>query len=403
MNKSRIIYISSFIPREIKEDIVSSLKNFNFNSADTFSYAVFDGLCRNIGTDFDCINIAPVGAFPRFNYSSRLLPNTYKDQGVEVNSIGFSTLTGYMYFSIYKNLLKWLKDNLNVDSEYIFLVYSINIPVLKALINYRNKHRKSSKIILIIPDQIEDFNYYTITSKIKRKLFGNVQKIYKEMNGFVLLTEQMKDRIGVSRPYTVVEGIYNTIEKRELKVVEDNIKSILYTGMLYEKFGVKTLIDAFMKTSNINYRLEICGVGELNEYISKMSKIDNRIIFHGLVSREKVLEMQSSATLLVNPRQPLEDFTKYSFPSKNIEYLASGRPVLLYDLPGIPNEYYDYCFHISHDHLDIGSLSSNIEHILNLPSEELIKIGTNAAMFIKDKKNSKVQVNKILNLIDTIS
>ena len=38
----------------------------------------------------------------------------------------------------------------------------------------------------------------------------------------------------------------------------------------------------------------------------------------------------------VNPRQNNEEFTKYSFPSKTMEYLASGVPVVAYKLDGIP-------------------------------------------------------------------
>ena len=63
-----------------------------------------------------------------------------------------------------------------------------------------------------------------------------------------------------------------------------------------------------------------------------------RIEFLGMLPRTDVLELQSKATILVNPRQPVGDFTKYSFPSKTIEYMASGTPLLMYKLPGIPEE-----------------------------------------------------------------
>ena len=52
--------------------------------------------------------------------------------------------------------------------------------------------------------------------------------------------------------------------------------------------------------------------------------------------------MQQQATLLVNPRKGHEEYTKYSFPSKTMEYMASGTPTIMYKLPGLPIEYEEY-------------------------------------------------------------
>ena len=41
----------------------------------------------------------------------------------------------------------------------------------------------------------------------------------------------------------------------------------------------------------------------------------------------------------MNPRSADAEYTKYSFPSKTIEYLATGVPVVMNRLPGIPEEY----------------------------------------------------------------
>jgi hypothetical protein len=38
----------------------------------------------------------------------------------------------------------------------------------------------------------------------------------------------------------------------------------------------------------------------------------------------------------------VEEYTRYSFPSKNIEYLLSGKPVVGYFLDGMPHVYQDF-------------------------------------------------------------
>lgn len=402
MNNRHIYYISTFIPRDIKSEISGRMKNFNFNSADAFSYSVFDGLRKNLSHNFRCINVAPVGAFPRFNRNAVFSHHQSYENGIPVDSIGFSTIYGYMYYSIYKNLLNPLINLPDKHDQSVFIVYSINIPVLKALIKYKTRYNHDIKIILIIPDQIEDFDSNTIPSKIKTKLFGNVQDLYIHVDGFVLLTEQMKDRISVKRPYCIVEGIYNDSEERIKISASQKRKDILYTGMLYEKFGVKDLIDAFLMVPDMDARLLLCGCGELEDYIREVQSKDKRIKYLGLVSREDALKLQSEAYLLVNPRKPGHEFTKYSFPSKNIEYLVSGTPVLLYELPGIPSEYYDYCYHLPATKIHTDDLADSIENILNVSPDELDAMTIKASDYIKNHKNSKVQIAKVINLIEQI-
>ncbi len=378
------------------------MKNFNFNSADAFSYAIFDGLYRNIGTNFKCINIAPIGAFPRYNKSPYFKKNISIENGVKIESIGFSTIYAYMYYSIFRNLYSSLIKHIERKEENIFIVYSINLPVIRAISKYILNYSPISKIILIVPDLIEDCVSNFFLSRLRVKLIGDIQKAYEEASAFVLLTKQMNERIKTTKPFCVIEGIYNQSENRFDKSFENRGKTIFYSGMLYEKFGVKKLIDAFMSLSNDDYRLVLCGTGDLETYIETCVKKDKRINFMGLIERDNVLYLQSSATLLVNPRQPNYDFTKYSFPSKNIEYLASGRPVLLYELPGIPEEYYHYCFHLSKSDLSVESLSNKIDEILRTDETSLNYLGSRAQNWISENKNSKKQVAVILDLLNRI-
>lgn len=398
---SKYIYISSFLPRTQKKQLALEMRNFNFNSADAFSYSIFCGLSSILGTGMECLNIAPLGAYPRFNSKHKYSGGFEVDNGVKVNSVGYSTFYVYQYFSIYKNLFKNLRK-LNYQEPITFIIYSINIPVLMATIRYRNKMSPESKIILIVPDLLEYSLEESLASKIKTAIIGDMRKFYEEVDGFVFLTEAMNERVRTRHPYCIVEGIYNQEEHRTVDKSNDGLKRIFYSGMLYEKFGVKTLVDAFMMTSDKDYRLQLCGVGDLEEYIKKAARKDSRIEYLGLLSRERALQMQSEATLLVNPRTPEGEFTKYSFPSKNIEYLASGTPVLLYELPGIPTEYYEYCYCLTAEETDVVSLYNKIEEVIHLPDEELRLKAAEAAQFVRTMKNARKQTEKIVELAESL-
>ena len=397
-----IVYLSSFIPRTEKEAIASQMKNFNFNSADAFSYSLFSGFKENLGHHFQCITIPPLGAYPRYNKRAFYHGGLFKEDSIRVNSVGYSTFYIYQYYSIYANTLKCIRKNISPQNKNVLVVYSINIPVIKAAIEYRRQNAPDTKIVLIIPDLLEDSLEKSLASEIKKAIIGDMDNIYKEMDGFVLLSEPMNERLHTQKPYCIVEGLYNSSELRKIEKPTDGLKRIFYSGMLYEKFGVKNLIDAFLEIKDSDVRLQICGCGELESYIREKADIDKRITFLGLVPRNEALRLQSMATLLVNPRTPEGDFTKYSFPSKNIEYLVSGTPTLIYELEGIPSEYYNYCYHLGKNELGIQALKSKIEDILKKDAIELDQMAKNAALFIKNNKNAKAQTKKIIDLIDKI-
>ena len=129
-------------------------------------------------------------------------------------------------------------------------------------------------------------------------------------------------------------------------------------------------------------------------------KKDNRIVYKGQLPRDEVLKLQKTATVLVNPRQNNEDFTKYSFPSKNLEYLSSGVPLVAYKLDGIPCEYANYIRFVE-DNSD-QSLADALIEICELTDEERKKIGKKAREFVLNEKNDKVQVKKVIDYLKSV-
>ena len=97
---------------------------------------------------------------------------------------------------------------------------------------------------------------------------------------------------------------------------------------------------------------------------------------------------------MVNPRKNQEEYTKYSFPSKIMEYLTSGTPVVAYKLDGIPTEYKDYIHYVEGDTCE--DLAYAITSICELGAEAREEIGAKARKFVLDEKNAVSQTKKIL-------
>ena len=71
----------------------------------------------------------------------------------------------------------------------------------------------------------------------------------------------------------------------------------------------------------------------------KALKIDSRITFFGLVPENKLVDLCRKALIFVNPRPNNIPGNDMNFPSKLLEYLSYGKPVLSTWTPGISDDY----------------------------------------------------------------
>ena len=394
-------YISSFVPKQDADEFHKNMVTGANISASVFSYSLLSGFSSIVPADgMKVLNIPPRGPYPFLYQKLFSRTHTTNDCNRSVRNIGSFNLYILQNFSIRAKLGRSLREL--SDGENVVVVYSIILPVLEAVVRYKRDH-PNTKVVLIVPDLYEDISSNCrIKRLIKNFIFGDVNDLISHVDGFVYLTEQMKERVGHDKPYCVVEGIYNPSEKRAEAHTNGGAFTILYTGMLHEKFGVKNLIDAVCSLDKSDLKLQLCGSGDLEPYINEKAAEDPRIEYMGIVPRERVLEMQGKASLLVNPRQPNGGFTRYSFPSKNIEYLASGTPTLIYKLEGIPDEYYQYCYNLSASQTGVEELAAMLNLIYDTPVEARLSLAQKAQQFIFAQKNAPAQCKKILELIRSL-
>jgi len=216
-------------------------------------------------------------------------------------------------------------------------------------------------------------------------------------DSYMILTEHMNEVVNPrNKPFVVIEGMVDCdmlsmINKLENKYHE---KIVIYAGALYEKYGVKKLIHAFMKLNMQEARLWLFGSGEMESEIKIFEQKDERIKYFGVIPNQEIVQEEMKATLLVNPRPSMEEFTMFSFPSKNMEYMASGTPMLTTKLPGMPDEYMDYIYIIENECED--GIAESLQNILEKNKEELFLKGHLAKEFVLKEKNNLVQAKKFM-------
>ena len=200
------------------------------------------------------------------------------------------------------------------------------------------------------------------------------------------------------RPYIVMEGLCDE-EPQTQDSCKNEKRTILYAGTLMEKYGIKMLVDAFIKASMKDTQLVIYGNGPYADQLKELESVYD-IQYRGLAPNDVVVNEEKKATLLINPRLTHEEYTKYSFPSKNMEYMVSGTPLLTTRLPGMPKDYYDYVYLFEEE--TVEGYTRLLSIILSKDYEELSRKGLEAQKWILGHKNNIIQTSRIIELINKI-
>lgn len=225
-------------------------------------------------------------------------------------------------------------------------------------------------------------------------------KLITRFDGYIFLTEAMNELTNKNKkPYIVVECLVEAgmvTVKNEL-IQKKNPRICLYAGGIRRVYGIPQMVEGFLQASVPDVELHIYGSGDYSEDLLELCKKHNNVKFFGVVPNREIVAAEIQATLLINPRPTDGEYTKYSFPSKNMEYMASGTPVLTTKLPGMPKEYSDYVYWIEEE--TIPGITKALTDILNRLPEELHEKGISAKRYVLENKNNYVQAKRVLDMI----
>ena len=224
--------------------------------------------------------------------------------------------------------------------------------------------------------------------------------VIRRCTNYVLLTEEMNRVVNPSgKPHVILEGHADITMKGHVPSLERKASPwvCLYAGGVSRRYGLNFLVEGFQKANIPNTRLEIYGPGDYVKELEKIAAEDSRVFYGGMLLNGEIVEKEQEATLLVNPRPTHEEYVKYSFPSKTMEYMASGTPVLTTRLPGMPREYAPHVFFIEEESAD--GVARALEQVFSLSDEALFARGAQAREFVLTQRNNVVQAQKILDML----
>lgn len=297
---------------------------------------------------------------------------------------------------IKKAVKRWAEENRNDDC--FVMIYGLHSPYLSCILPLR-KILKNVVITCIVPDLPEyyDFNQSRLKTLLKAVDIKNIYRQAKLCDRFVLFAESMKERLNIDKDsYIVVEGCVRRDSLADLprQTGSETKKILFYSGSLNRGYGIETLLEAFSYIDGDDYELQIAGAGATVPDIQEAARADGRIKYLGYIAdRDRLRILQCSAMLLLCMIPPHNPATKYCFPSKIFEYMASGNPVMIHRLQGIGDEYYDYLIPFDDD--TPQEIAGKIRSVAELDEVKRYEIGRQGREFVLKNKNNLVQSERI--------
>ncbi len=361
--------------------------------------SIIKGLQSKCNNVMDVVSITPTAPFPvvkriLVNYRKKNISNGIRTVLIPFVNIPYikqvTQILNTILFSMH-----WGIKNRNTSNK---IVYCYNYHPHISIPSIILKKVFKCKIICLLADPLIDLN---CRQGIQKTIWNAMEKIseinLKAFDGIVAVNKNSVEKYAKSIPYIVVEGgvDYENVSKENQKIQkkESDSKVILFAGALYEYNGIRTLIQAIKLINEKSISLHIYGDGPLRDYVLLEAKEDHRIVYKGLVSNEVVVKAQKEADILANPRPTTEMISLYTFPSKLLEYMTSGTPVITTKLNGITDDYFPYLFIVENE--SAQCLASMIKHVISIDQTQLNDFGEDAKNFIINNKNWNIQCTRI--------
>jgi len=243
MNKHILFVSQSYSDYNIAEYTRNTKAALDY-ATNNLSRAIIKGFEEN-DCKVDILNYPLVGSFPL--YYKILFVSGYKSDDGSYESIPYFNL---MYFKrkvithkMYSRIKQWCRKN---EGEKIIFFYACTfLPVIEEL----KDEFCDLKVFVLVADLPEFMSTDNgLVTRIHRMMGGEKPSsgsYYSCVDGYILLSEAMKERLPVGKkPYIVVEGIYNP-EEDNSNVEKEHQKTILYTGDLGRRYGIVDLLKAF--------------------------------------------------------------------------------------------------------------------------------------------------------------
>lgn len=391
-NRKNILYICSFINQEIN-------KKYGGRRYSPAGYRKKLGLIQSMSANgINSVIVSPVNAnvfLPKYfgnfiNYFKKLGIIVYYPSVISIPFLNELFLVFSTIYTIIKLRKKYKFDsvmfynyNLYTTLPAFFCKLFYKIPVI---IEYEDGLFSSNNLWIAVNAQLLEW------------IFG------KYIDGAIINTSNFIKRIK-TKNYCIIRGFVdlNIIEKgfSQYYYKEKEKSIILFAGQFDAIRGIDTFLTVChgMLSKRNDIEFWIAGYGK-DQYVTNAKRkfeqtIGNKCRFWGYTKREKYIELISKAHILVNLQKTSNFFSEFSFPSKLIEFMASGNVVVSTKVSDLEIFAKDLVVLCEDDPIDI---IKKIEEVIDNP-EKYKDYGYRAKEWVLSECTPKANGEKIVKIL----
>lgn len=385
----RILYGYSNCTDETYNRIMSERNASAMQPDQKYHSLVIRGLVEN-GAEVRCFSGLPIN---RAVTARKLVREQDEQQGSAhfhyITTINYPGIRHLMiFFGTLFGVLRSKKDK----ETYAVCDFLNTATAFAFVIACKLRRIKKTAIVTDLPDMFD--------SGGARKKISNF--LLRRFDGYIFLTEYMNKAANPkNKPHLVIEGQCDSNvppqSAGEPYEAESGKQVMIYAGNIQGKYGIGYLVEGFLLADLPNAELRVYGRGDFLDELLKLCESHPNLRYMGVKPNSEIVEEEQRAALLVNPRPTAPEYTKYSFPSKNMEYMASGTPLLTTKLPGMPEDYYPYIY-LLEDETPEGAATA-LKAILSTPLSQRREKGRAAREFVLKNKSNLTQAKKIIDFL----
>ncbi len=214
---------------------------------------------------------------------------------------------------------------------------------------------------------------------LRRIEFNGQKRLIPKVDGLLIANQAIVDDFAPNCHSLLLEGgvMESLVHRFENHPREqDKTFHVVFAGQLSVLNGVNLLLDAMKLIDSPDIRVSILGGGEFASKVQEAVDGDSRITYLGLCNHEEVLKVYEEADLLLNLRRTDYQTHRYVFPSKVVECLATGRPLLTTCTGHVEKEFGDLVF-LLNDESPLA-LAKAIKNLSQMTKGERLAVGTKA-------------------------
>jgi hypothetical protein len=205
----------------------------------------------------------------------------------------------------------------------LVIVFNLKEPQV-ACANYAMGRLRLPVILEYEDDRFVNVRGKTENGWISSYRVRSCKNLLAAVSGCIAVSPHLLSQLPEYVPKMLLRGVVgDDLSQANKQPTGGRLNRILFSGTHIESNGVANLIAAWRSAPVDGWELHVTGHGELTPALRQLAENVPGVVFHGLISRQELIGLMSSAKICINPHA-VSQTPGNVFAFKIIEYLAAG-------------------------------------------------------------------------------